>query len=510
MRAAADGCPAGTRLHRAWVGARETGGNLDESLAFLRDRRREMVRRENESARLASITRVGAVGGVLMAVGGGLFGASRDFIVGSGLGSGASYTVQQGFAAQSVRDVYNAGVAALSCIEARAISARMAPVAGASAERAALAARIASVEAGLRSLPAPSAGTGTPAEASATAQYLTAAREATTQSRAALSNLDGGALSGPLIANAVYDRTMAIVVQVNNEVDRATPDTTAIMNLARSATATSLNGVADTVQALSEAGRAVREARATTPAAATPAPDPTPAPATARADAETLAEARQTLDRPLADLQQAATNLQDAVARLRGSGIVQVRACAFQQADGQGLTVSAQPESVVAPGGAVVFEATGGRPPYRLTRVGQGAASLIAEPEMSTGAFAIRAQRAAANDSATFLLTDMAGASRAVVVRVGTGNPQTANVAPAPRRAEPPPAPLTAAEAAANECLFRNMASTMSQGSVFAEMEARGIRTATQRAAFMRDPATMAQRVEMAAKICPPRPPGPG
>lgn len=400
-------CPPGHGRTYAVGGERNTALQLDEALAFLRDRRRRMSERERQLVQLDGAARVGVAAGTLTAIGAAAFGARPDLVLGAGLATGTSYVTGYGFAPVAMRDVYNAGVAALSCVETRALSAHITPLRVPEPQRTAL-------EAALRYLAAELEGARRQLEAStapdpALEYAIKQADEVLVSARAGLSGLGGQSLAGPLIANAVYDRTLAIVIQVNSEVQRATPNLDAIMNLARQAGGASLDGVADSTAALRNASRT-----------ASPPPDRTGQPATEQTPPERTAAGMIDRLRARADATaEAAGKLADALAQAPQQGLAQVRACAFQQVEGRGLTVTPGTTPTIAPNTATtVLAVAGGRAPYRISATGNGAAELRAEPEFSPGQFTLRNTGAQAGASASFLITDQGGQSAVVTLTV--------------------------------------------------------------------------------------------
>jgi hypothetical protein len=248
-----DGCPAGSVRHVAWSGERTPGISLDESLALLRDRRRRMAEREAELARIDAGTTVAAFAGALAAAGGAILGAANNFVAWTGFAAAGSLAANQGFATSGMRDVYNAGVVALSCVEARALSARIgAPLDADTRPLAAARVGLASALASLEAQPLPSAA----AEATDLRAALRLGRDTLARIDAVLAAARGGRLSGPQIATAVYDRTLAITAQVNREIDRATPSAEAVHALARAVGAASVDAKADTAAAATGAAQA--------------------------------------------------------------------------------------------------------------------------------------------------------------------------------------------------------------------------------------------------------------
>lgn len=403
-------CPPGHGRTYA-VGDRTTALQLDEALAFLRDRRRRMSERERQLVQLDGAARVGIAAGTLTAIGAAAFGARPDLVLGAGLATGTSYVAGYGFAPAAMRDVYNAGVAALSCVETRALSAHITPLGVPERPRAAL-------EAALNHLAAELQGarreldTTTPPNP-ALQEAIEQADEVRRSARAGLSGLGGQSLAGPLIASAVYDRTLAIVIQVNSEVQRATPNLDAIMNLARQAGGASLDGVADSTAALRNAARP--------PAPPAPLAEAQPSRPT---DAERVAAGIMDRLRAKADATaEAASRLADALAQAPQQRLAQVRACAFQQVEGRGLTLTPGTTPTIAPATAAtpataVLAVAGGRPPYRISATGNGAAQLRAEPEFSPGQFTLRNTGAQPGASASFLVTDQGGESAVVTLTV--------------------------------------------------------------------------------------------
>ncbi|MBB3900146.1 hypothetical protein [Roseococcus suduntuyensis] len=404
-------CPPGHGRNYALVGERNTAIHLDEALAFLRDRRRRMSERERQLVQLDGAARVGIAAGTLTAIGAAAFGARPDLVLGTGLATGTSYVAGYGFAPATMRNVYNAGVAALSCVETRALSAHITPLQVPQRERAALdvALRhlVEELDAARRQLEAT-----TPPDP-ALNLAINQADEVMRSARAGLSGLGGQSLAGPLIANAVYDRTLAIVIQVNSEVQRATPNLDAIMNLARQAGGASLDGVADSTAALRNASR-------------TPSPpsDRTGQPTTEQTPPERTAAG--TIDRLRAKADataEAASKLADALTQAPQQRLAQVRACAFQQVEGRGLTLTPGTTPSIAAATAArptttVLAVAGGRAPYRISATGNGAAELRAEPEFSPGQFTLRNTGAGAGASASFLITDQGGESAVVTLTV--------------------------------------------------------------------------------------------
>jgi len=430
---ASGGCPENHRRHHAWTGSRETGAHLDEALAFLRDRRRQMTERERELAQLGAVSRAGLAVAGLTAVGAAAFGAPRDLIISAGLGTGAAYVAGNGFAPQAMRDVYNAGAAALSCVETRALSARITPQNWERERRRKLALAVGElsrrVEQARRFQ-----STASEAQKAQLEIMLEQAEIALRSAQSVNGNLSGAPLSGPLIANALYDRTLAIVIQVNSEIDRATPGLDAIMELALNSTGTSLNGVADTVAALSQCASAARKAeRGATgdagsgdqsPSGGSPAPQNAAGAAagtktTSSVAPQTAQEASQLVAHASRRLAEALEALTAEVGSLSQDPLTQIRSCAFQQSVGRGLTISPSAAPLIARGNqSGTISVSGGRGPYRISRTGTGEAKLLIEPEYSPGQFTLRNTGAAAGSSATFLLTDQRGESAVVTLRV--------------------------------------------------------------------------------------------
>jgi hypothetical protein len=408
-----DGCPDGTRRHVAWAGERTPGIHLDETLAFLRDRRRRMAEREAELARIAAGTRAGAFGGALAAAGGAVLGAANNFIAAASFGAAGSLAANQGFATQGMRDVYNAGVAALSCVEARAMSARSAPFSGPWVNDVAKARR--DLDAALSGARANPPEDGQTPEGN---DYARAIRDGV----AALASLDAllaaantGALSGPAIANAVFDRTLAIVIQVNHEIDRATPSAEAVMALARGAGTVGVSPAADIAgtadgaarNSMSGAGAAESQpARAAASAANTARGAPPDGGAVA---------ALGTLNMALVEASAAARSAAQAAAAANIPPSISVRACAFQIAGGDGMTLSPARLVLERGKGSETVVVTGGRPPYRISATGAVASGFSASPEYSPGSFAI-ARSAGRTGSATFLVSDQAGQQQVLTV----------------------------------------------------------------------------------------------
>lgn len=404
-------CPPGHGRNYALVGERNTAIHLDEALAFLRDRRRRMSERERQLVQLDGAARVGVAAGTLTAIGAAAFGARPDLVLGTGLATATSYVAGYGFAPATMRNVYNAGVAALSCVETRALSAHITPLEVPPRQRAALEVALRHLEEQLEAARRQQATTTPPDPALQHA--IDQADEVVRSARTGLSGLGGQSLAGPLIANAVYDRTLAIVIQVNSEVQRATPNLDAIMNLARQAGGASLDGVADSTAALRNASRIP-----------SPQPDRTGEPAIEQTPPERTAAGMIDRLRAKADATaEAASRLADALAQAPQQRLAQVRACAFQQVEGRGLTLTPGTTPSIAPVTAArpttaVLAVAGGRAPYRISATGNGAAELRAEPEFSPGQFTLRNTGAGSGASASFLITDQGGESAVVTLTV--------------------------------------------------------------------------------------------
>jgi hypothetical protein len=404
-----DGCPTGSVRHVAWAGERTPGLHLDESLALLRDRRRRMAEREAELARIDAGTTVAAFAGALAAAGGAILGAANNFVAWTGFAAAGSLATNQAFATQGMRDVYNAGVVALSCVEARALSARL--PAGARLDTSALSALSTSrlnLAAALARAEAVTQPTDPPGVTNDFRAAITAGRAALAQIDTTLAAAAGGPLSGPQIAVAVYDRTLAITSQVNREIDRATPSAETVLALARAVGAPTLDAKADTAGASADAAKTAGESAGRAESE----------PAMAAARAATGGDGVTALNDLRRTANAAADNANRFAATLRaspGASLAEIRACAYDQALGEGMTLSGNALTLAAGSSSGTVAVTGGRPPYRISATGQNPAGITASPEYSPGAFAV-SRGAGRRGTATFLIQDQGDQRQVVTV----------------------------------------------------------------------------------------------
>lgn len=425
------GCPPGFR--RLYGGYRNRVGTADHfhhAIALLRDRRREMELRDRELAQLNAWSRIVTLGGLGTAVGATAFQGNGTLVAASVLTGAAGYAFGTAFATPGMRGVLLAGIEALNCTETKAFSARVdplgttlparvrgaAPPAGA-LQSLAMAARAAAAEV--------RAAAGSPALASLppgsdAQQAVRNALAGAEQVEAAANTIRSGNVAGNLIANAVFERTLAIVGEVNRQMMQSTPDLNAILALARGAQGLAVNAVADAKQTnaggnadlmtgAAQADTASRGIRAGSPAAQA-------GEATAMAAASLNARPEDSVD-PLADalavLSRKARAAADAGGRLltaleetRNAAVARIAACSFEHQDGS-ADIALAPAMLELRGnettGTVV--ATGGRGPYRVT--GTGAETpMRPATELSTGTIVIQRNRAGANTTATFLVED--------------------------------------------------------------------------------------------------------
>ncbi len=411
-------CPPGFRREYGAHGHRMgTADDFNQVIAFLRDRRAEMERRDAELARLDAAGRLLAFGGVGTAVGGLALRGTRDLVAISGIAAGGGYGASAAFAPRGMREVLQAGIRALACIDAKAFSARIRPQLrnGGSAQMTAAEQRLAATLAKPELAPAQR-----PAMPEPTRQALEQADRVLARLQAARAAATGGRASGPLIAVAVYQRTLEILGQVNTELMRATPSTDAVMALARGSAGLAVDGVADTARAYNAAvaqavtvGGDINAQRASGQALTS--------------DADKQSGAAQALGDVAAALQALPQPAAEEISRLDAAGadgLAQIIACGFEHAEGTAALsfAPAGPIDIAASETQVVM-VTGGRGPYRVTRL--GADVKIAAPEFTTGPIAITSNGAAAGTASTFMVQDLGNGTAAaatLVVRVPGGD----------------------------------------------------------------------------------------
>lgn len=427
-------CPPG--YQRVYGGYRNRVGTADHfhhAVAFLRDRRGAMETRDRELAQLNAWSRIVTLGGLGTAVGGTAFQANGTLLAASVLTGAAGYAVGTGFAPPQMRGVLLAGIEALNCVETKAFSARTDPLgstattpgragrgSGATpgtlqqkaidARTAAAAVRAAARSPALANLP----------DGSDAQQAVRNALAGADQVEAAANTVRTGNVAGNLIANAVFERTLAIVGEVNRQMIQATPDLNAIVTLARGAHGLAVNAVADAKQAnaAGNADLATGAAQATTAAAGVKGTS-----AVAQSGAVT-AMAASSLNVSPSDAQDAVAtalvklaaesttaanagkDLLTALEETRSAALARISSCSFELHDGT-ADIALSPASLDIPaassGGTV--SVSGGRGPYRVTQTGAETRMRPAS-ELSTGVVQILRNGAAAGTTATFLVED--------------------------------------------------------------------------------------------------------
>jgi hypothetical protein len=394
-------CPPG--FARRYGGYRSFTGTADHfhhAIALLRDRRLEMERRDTELARLDAGARLLAFGAVGTVLGGLALSGTRDLVTIASLAAGGAVAGTTSFAPRTLREVLQAGVRALSCVESKAFSARIAPQV---TQQQAAAAREAQAE--LARAIADSAFANRAALSDEMQTALTNANEIVVGLGRALAASRAGQASGPLIANAVYERTLAIVNQVNAELMRTTPTIEAVIALARGSAGLAVDGVSDTAGQLTAA---ISSARAVEGQALAGAAAPITMAAN-QADPALMVraiEAGRNLSRAAEKAANAGASLLTSLDASRSSGVAQISACGFELAEGSaGLSLSPAGTVEVASNGSKTVLVSGGRGPYRVTRT--GAETRITTPEFSLGPVIITARGAAAGSSAAFLVQDL-------------------------------------------------------------------------------------------------------
>lgn len=458
-------CPPGfERRFGGYRGFTGTADNFHHAIALLRDRRLEMERRDTELTRLDAGARLLAFGAVGTVLGGLALSGTRDLVTIASLAAGGAVAGTASFAPRTLREVLQAGIRALSCVESKAFSARIAPqVTQEDAQPARQAERK------LAQAVADPAFANRPALPADTQRALANADDVLAGLGRALAATRAGQASGPLIANAVYERTLAIVNGVNAELMRSTPTIEAVMALARGSAGLAVDGLGDTAQQLNNTISRAREAqgqagiRATsgTPAAPAtpnllslggqPAPEDGAARAAreAREAAEALGLASSRLADAAGDAATAGAELLSKVSAARSAGVAQISACAFEVAEGSaGLAFSPAGVIELPRNGSATVVISGGRGPYRVTRT--GAETPITAGEFTLGPLNITARNATVGASSTFVVQDLGNPTvppGTITARVGAeGAPARVQGAampaqPGPRGTQPNPAP---------------------------------------------------------------------
>lgn len=95
----------------------ESSSLLDNALARLYQTRNTLQDYAHEQARILAMSKGGVFGGGLGAIASGLYGGSRDLIVGFGLAGGGSYALGQLYGPAGYAAAYRSGLGAISCVE---------------------------------------------------------------------------------------------------------------------------------------------------------------------------------------------------------------------------------------------------------------------------------------------------------------------------------------------------------------------------------------------------------
>lgn len=446
-------CPP--EFERRYGGYRSFMGTADHfhhAIALLRDRRLQMERRDTELARLDAGARLLAFGAVGTVLGGLALSGTRDLVTIASLAAGGAVAGTASFAPRTLREVLQAGIRSLSCVESKAFSARIAPQVTQEDARPAGQAERKLAEA--IADPAFANPSALPAD---TQRALGNAEDVLAGLGRALAATRAGHASGPLIANAVYERTLAIVNGVNAELMRSTPTIEAVIALARGSAGLAVDGLGDTAQQLTNTISRAREAQgqagiraaAATPAApgtqnlltqgGQPAPEDGAARA-AREAAEALRLASSRLADAAGEAASAAAELLGKLNATRSANVVQISACAFEAADGSaGLAFSPAGVIELPRNGSATVVISGGRGPYRVTRT--GAETPITAAEFTLGPLNIGARNAPVGTSSTFVVQDLGNPTvpaGTITARVGAEG-ATARVQTTPTPAQPAP-----------------------------------------------------------------------
>ncbi|MGE0746853.1 MAG: hypothetical protein AB7K86_16470 [Rhodospirillales bacterium] len=96
----------------------ERASAVEAALVRLDTVRSDLKGRANEQATIEAVAGVATFAGALGALAAGMYGGSRDMIVGFGLGGGTAYAAGSLAAPKGVGEAYRAGIEALNCVDA--------------------------------------------------------------------------------------------------------------------------------------------------------------------------------------------------------------------------------------------------------------------------------------------------------------------------------------------------------------------------------------------------------
>ncbi len=349
---------------------------LDRAMARLYKARSTLQDYAEEQARILAASKGGVFGGALGALASGLYGGSRDLIVGFGLGGGGSYALGQLYGPAGYAAAYRSGLRALSCIDETASPVRAAIIM-VRQPRKELSDSISSLDALVGK-----ASKHSDAARSPLASAITESHKTLEEASKAGASADKILLIEEPVAARVNRATDRIVDDVNARIEAQQPDAAAAAALARSIGTLGLAGIADAKAATFRLGGEIRQPRVVTEGVRP----------TVKSEAQRLAEelgvAKQRVESAIAVLSDAVTKhaatTEDAI-RLA------LAACKLDDVSVATLTKSPAGNVELEGSKTYGFTISGGQAPYGLTVLGTPPEGIEFTPPVSwNGSFTIK------------------------------------------------------------------------------------------------------------------------
>lgn len=349
---------------------------LDRAMARLYKARSTLQDYAEQQAQILAASKGGVFGGALGALASGLYGGSRDLIVGFGLAGGGSYALGQLYGPAGYAAAYRSGLRALSCIDETASPVRAAIVMVRQPRR-----ELSDSIANLDTLVG-NASKHSDAARPPLASAITASHKTLEEASKAGASADKILLIEEPVAARVNRATDRIVDDVNARIEAQQPDAAAAAALARSIGTLGLAGIADAKAATLGLGGEIRQRGVVTEGAKP----------TVKSEAQRLAEelgvAKQRVESAIAVLSDAVTKHAATTEDAIRTALV---ACKLDDISVATLAKAPAGNVELEAGKTYGFTISGGQAPYGLIVLGSPPEGIEFTPPVSwNGSFTIK------------------------------------------------------------------------------------------------------------------------